>query len=30
KRITYDQSKVIEYTISIARGDKFTYTVELN
>ena len=29
KRITYDQSKVIEYTISIARGDKFTYTVEL-
>jgi GntR family transcriptional regulator len=29
KRITYEQSKVIEYTISIARGDKFTYTVEL-
>jgi len=29
KRVTYDQSKVIEYTISIARGDKFTYTVEL-
>ncbi|MES9682047.1 GntR family transcriptional regulator [Bacillus sp. AFS001701] len=29
KRATYDQSKVIEYTISIARGDKFTYTVEL-
>lgn len=29
KRITFDQSKVIEYTISIARGDKFTYTVEL-
>jgi GntR family transcriptional regulator len=29
ERITYDQSKVIEYTVSIARGDKFTYTVEL-
>jgi GntR family transcriptional regulator len=29
ERITYDQSRIIEYTKSIARGDKFTYTVEL-
>lgn len=29
ERITYSPSAVIEYTISIARGDKFTYTVEL-
>lgn len=29
KRITYEQNEVIEYTVSIARGDKFTYTVEL-
>lgn len=30
KRITNEQNEVIEYTVSIARGDKFTYTVELN
>ena len=30
KRITYEQNEIIEYTVSIARGDKFTYTVELN
>lgn len=29
ERVAYDQSAVIEYTTSIARGDKFTYTVEL-
>ncbi|MGM0830536.1 MAG: GntR family transcriptional regulator [Bacillota bacterium] len=29
ERITYEDQDVIEYTISIARGDKFTYTVEL-
>lgn len=29
ERITYSPSAVIEYTVSIARGDKFTYTVEL-
>ncbi|WP_299744423.1 GntR family transcriptional regulator [Rossellomorea sp. y25] len=29
ERITFEENDVIEYTISIARGDKFTYTVEL-
>jgi len=29
ERVTFDQSRIIEYTKSIARGDKFTYTVEL-
>lgn len=29
ERITYEDKSVIEYTISIARGDKFTYSVEL-
>jgi GntR family transcriptional regulator len=29
ERITYEEDLVIEYTVSIARGDKFTYTVEL-
>ncbi|MCM3112167.1 GntR family transcriptional regulator [Lederbergia lenta] len=29
ERITYEDSSVIEYTVSIARGDKFTYSVEL-
>ncbi len=29
ERITYANDKVIEYTKSIARGDKFTYTVDL-
>ena len=29
ERITYENSSVIEYTVSIARGDKFTYSVEL-
>jgi len=28
-RTTYEKEKVVEYTITIARGDKFTYTVEL-
>ncbi|MFD1449032.1 GntR family transcriptional regulator [Oceanobacillus profundus] len=30
KRHAYYQDKLIEYTISVARGDKFAYTVELN
>lgn len=30
KRLTYEQSKVIEYTISYARGDKYEYKVTLN
>ncbi|WP_062110675.1 GntR family transcriptional regulator [Bacillus niameyensis] len=29
ERITYEQDHVIEYTATIARGDKFTYSVEL-
>lgn len=29
ERITFEQAEIIEYTVSIARGDKFTYTVEL-
>lgn len=29
KRYLYSHNNVCEYTISIARGDKFTYTVEL-
>ncbi|WP_416729768.1 GntR family transcriptional regulator [Fictibacillus sp. JL2B1089] len=29
ERIAYEQSEIIEYTVSVARGDKFTYTVEL-
>ncbi|MCJ0930055.1 GntR family transcriptional regulator [Virgibacillus halodenitrificans] len=29
KRYAYHQKNLIEYTISIARGDKFDYTVEL-
>lgn len=29
ERITFEQSTVIEYTVTIARGDKFSYTVEL-
>ncbi|MFD2444355.1 GntR family transcriptional regulator [Bacillus sp. CGMCC 1.16607] len=29
ERTTFEQSDIIEYTVSIARGDKFTYTVEL-
>ncbi|KQL52938.1 GntR family transcriptional regulator [Heyndrickxia shackletonii] len=29
RRVTYEGNSVIEYTISIARGDKFTYSVEL-
>ncbi|MFC5464610.1 GntR family transcriptional regulator [Lederbergia graminis] len=28
-RTTYEKDLVIEYTVTIARGDKFTYTVEL-
>lgn len=30
KRITYEKSEVIEYTISYARGDKYEYKVTLN
>ncbi|MBY7144561.1 GntR family transcriptional regulator [Virgibacillus sp. NKC19-3] len=29
KRFAYQDDKLIEYTISVARGDKFDYTVEL-
>ncbi|GHI00088.1 GntR family transcriptional regulator [Neobacillus kokaensis] len=29
ERITYEHDTIIEYTASIARGDKFSYTVEL-
>lgn len=29
KRYAYHQDELIEYTISVARGDKFDYTVEL-
>lgn len=28
-RTTYEKASVIEYTVTIARGDKFSYTVEL-
>lgn len=30
ERFTYDNSEVIEYTLSIARGDRFKYRVKLN
>jgi GntR family transcriptional regulator len=30
KRFAYFNDKLIEYTVSVARGDKFAYTVELN
>lgn len=30
KRYAYDRDLLIEYTISVARGDKFSYTVELS
>ncbi|MDY7043176.1 GntR family transcriptional regulator [Virgibacillus sp. M23] len=29
KRFAYHQDQLIEYTVSVARGDKFDYTVEL-
>ena len=29
QRYTYEEGKVIEYTVSIARGDKFKYHVTL-
>lgn len=29
KRYAYHQDQLIEYTISVALGDKFSYTVEL-
>lgn len=29
KRYAYNQNRIIEYTISVARGDKFEYIVEL-
>ncbi|WP_157042382.1 hypothetical protein [Leptotrichia sp. oral taxon 212] len=30
KRLTYEKSKIIEYTVSYARGDKYEYKVTLN
>jgi GntR family transcriptional regulator len=30
ERITYENKDVIEYTVSVARGDKFKYRVKLN
>ncbi|SHJ16774.1 GntR family transcriptional regulator [Clostridium cavendishii DSM 21758] len=30
ERLTYERDKVIEYTVSVARGDKFKYKVTLN
>lgn len=30
ERLTYDDEKLVEYTIGIARGDKFKYRVHLN
>ncbi|KRG15915.1 GntR family transcriptional regulator [Lederbergia galactosidilytica] len=30
ERLTYEDEMVVEYTSTIARGDKFTYSVELN
>lgn len=30
ERFTYDNTEVVEYTVSIARGDKFKYRVKLN
>lgn len=30
ERFTYDNTKLIEYTVGIARGDKFKYRVQLN
>lgn len=30
ERFTYEGSKIIEYTVGIARGDKFKYRVKLN
>ena len=30
ERLTYDDERLIEYTIGIARGDKFKYRVHLN
>ena len=29
ERVTFEGTNVIEYTVSIARGDKFSYSVEL-
>ena len=30
ERLTYENESVIEYTVSVARGDKFKYRVKLN
>ena len=30
KRLTYEKSKIIQYTVSYARGDKYEYKVTLN
>lgn len=30
ERFTYENSNIIEYTVSVARGDKFKYRVKLN
>ncbi|MBS4206896.1 GntR family transcriptional regulator [Bacillus sp. FJAT-50079] len=30
ERMTYENEEIIEYTATFARGDKFTYSVELN
>lgn len=30
ERFTFERNSIIEYTVSIARGDKFTYRVRLN
>ena len=30
ERLTYENTNVIEYTLSVARGDKFKYRVKLN
>ena len=29
ERLTYEQENIVEYTVTIARGDKFTYSVQL-
>ena len=30
ERFTYENSNIMEYTVSVARGDKFKYKVKLN
>lgn len=29
ERVTFENERVIEYTVSVSRGDKFEYTVVL-